>query len=181
MSCHWGKLWMAIGWAWIINSAELWNSRDGTSLTLTCESPSVLSQVSPGHTTLSQISHHTIKWWNSDVRQDWSLYVRAFWVFYLFIYAAEFHCHGRVKSAWCYPVQISCFPAHTEDLSEEKISMPEMRGLLLGDMSSLEAAFLFSNPILPGCAMLSEVLSHFQVKLGSDSTECRDIYLRRWL
>lgn len=26
MSCHWGKHWMAIGWAWIINPAELWNS-----------------------------------------------------------------------------------------------------------------------------------------------------------
>lgn len=26
VSCHWGKHWMAFGWAWIINPAELWNS-----------------------------------------------------------------------------------------------------------------------------------------------------------
>lgn len=26
VSCHWGKHWMAIGWAWIINPAVLWDS-----------------------------------------------------------------------------------------------------------------------------------------------------------
>lgn len=129
MSCHWGKHWMATGWAWVINPAGLWNSTGSVrqmgplwpvSLLLCCLK-------CPGHITLPQISHHTIRWWNSLTWDKTGHYMseHSGYFFYLFIYAAEFHYQHRVKSAWCWPVQNSCFWAHREDLSDAGATAPE--------------------------------------------------------
>lgn len=119
VSFHWGKHWISLN-NQCCGALEQHRVGEGDVTSLTSQSPSVLSQMPRPYHIVSDIPPYYQVVEQSDMRQNWSSDVRAFWVFYLFIYAAEFHYHTESNQH-----DVSSFLAHIEDLTDAGATVPE--------------------------------------------------------